>query len=108
MARDGVEAIAKFAQERPDYVILDYNMPRINGLDAAAEILKIDSAAKIIMLTADYTVLKEAKRIGIGIFLVKPISIRKVIDSVSQLAEIEPFSLGKTEQADLIVPLHCK
>ena len=41
-ARDGEEALAKFKEHRPDAVLLDVMMPRMNGIAACAEIRKID------------------------------------------------------------------
>jgi len=52
MAQDGEEAI-KLAQElQPDVVILDIDMPKINGIEAAREIKKTCSNTAVLMLTA--------------------------------------------------------
>ena len=51
-AADGVEAVAGAKALRPDVVLLDVQMPVMNGLDAAKEILDLpDSHPKVIMLT---------------------------------------------------------
>jgi YesN/AraC family two-component response regulator len=75
-------------------------MPRANGLEAASEILMISPRAKIIMLTGEYNVLKEAKRIGIQLFLTKPVSIQQLVESVEALSNESSFDLG--EEAPLI------
>ena len=51
-AADGVEAVAGAKALRPDVILLDVQMPVLNGLDAAKEILDLpDSHPKVIMLT---------------------------------------------------------
>jgi CheY-like chemotaxis protein len=84
-AEDGSEAVARFIEARPEVSILDYRMPRSDGLEAAQEILSMKSSAKIIMLTADGTVLEEAERIGIELFLEKPVKLSQLLDSVNTL-----------------------
>ena len=61
-AKNGKEAVEKFKifTEKPDIIIMDYKMPEKNGIDAAREILKIDSKIKIIMISADSTIKKDA------------------------------------------------
>jgi len=51
-AADGREALAKYATEAPDLVLLDVNMPVLDGVHTLAELLKRDAKAKIIMLTS--------------------------------------------------------
>jgi len=50
-ASDGVQALAKFESEKPDLVVLDVMMPRIDGLETCQRIRK-KSDVPIIMLTA--------------------------------------------------------
>jgi len=53
-AANGKEAIEKITglEEFPDVILMDVAMPRMNGIEAAKEILKLNSSQKIIMLTA--------------------------------------------------------
>ena len=48
---DGIGAISHAEKLHPDIAILDFSMPRLNGLDAAREILRISPRTKVIMLT---------------------------------------------------------
>ena len=91
-AKDGREAVTRFIEIRPEVVILDYRMPNGDGIEAAGEILAMKPSTKIIMLTADETVLDEAERIGIEVFLQKPVSLKKLLASVLTLSEIKPAS----------------
>jgi DNA-binding NarL/FixJ family response regulator len=51
-AADGREAIEKCRQLKPDLLILDICMPRLNGVDAARQILKDNPAQRILVLTS--------------------------------------------------------
>jgi len=51
-AADGTQAIEKCRQLTPDLVILDICMPRLNGVDAARQILKDNPAQRILVLTS--------------------------------------------------------
>ncbi len=51
LARDGKEVLDLVQSERPDLVVLDIWMPRINGLEAAERIVALDSGIRIILLT---------------------------------------------------------
>ena len=50
-AVDGREAVEKAAKLEPDLVILDFAMPRLNGLDAASQITKLLPGVPIVMFT---------------------------------------------------------
>jgi DNA-binding NarL/FixJ family response regulator len=50
-ARDGVEAVAKAKKLKPHVVILDVDMPRLNGLEAARQVRDALPRAKILILT---------------------------------------------------------
>jgi CheY-like chemotaxis protein len=54
-AGDGIEAIEKYRQLRPDLLVVDVSMPRMNGLDAAREILKLSPKILILLYTSYLT-----------------------------------------------------
>ena len=72
-ARDGEEAVALAARERPDLAVLDVKMPRLDGIEAARRILA-DHPIPIVMLTAYGQDELVARAIEAGVFgyLVKP------------------------------------
>jgi two-component system, chemotaxis family, chemotaxis protein CheY len=57
-AVDGLDAIEKGLQLKPDLIILDLSMPRMNGIDAARKLSKICPAASIILYTLHAAVLR--------------------------------------------------
>jgi DNA-binding response OmpR family regulator len=78
-ARDGVAAVEAFEREAPDLVVLDWMLPKLDGLAVAARIRK-SSRAPIIMLTARVT---EQDRLagfdaGVDDYVVKPFSAREL------------------------------
>ena len=50
-AEDGLETVAKVRDEFPDLVLLDLNMPRMNGIDAIKKIKEISPDIKVLILT---------------------------------------------------------
>ena len=51
-AADGAEAICRARELQPDLVVLDLSMPRMNGLDALADIKRVAADARVLILTA--------------------------------------------------------
>ena len=66
-AEDGIEAIKKYRQLRPDLLVVDVSMPRMNGLDAAREILKLSPKILILLYTSYLTdqLIEAAHKAGI-------------------------------------------
>lgn len=53
-AADGMEAVEKAAQLRPDIVLLDIGMPLLNGIEAARRIQRVSPESEIIFLTQEH------------------------------------------------------
>jgi len=73
VARDGEEAVALVARVRPAAAILDIEMPKLSGLDAARRI-RDTSPVPVVILTAYGTgdFLRQAGEAGVGAYLTKP------------------------------------
>ena len=91
VARDGQEALAAIARERPALVLLDVMMPKKSGLDVC-QALRADDAnrgMKILMLTAKGRDTDAAKGIALGAdaYVTKPFSTKELVVKVRELLE---------------------
>ncbi len=66
-AGNGHEAVERFRQRRPDVIVLDFQMPEMNGLDAARIIKQLSPEMPILMVTLylSQQLCDAARRIGI-------------------------------------------
>jgi DNA-binding NarL/FixJ family response regulator len=66
-AENGAEAVTKFEDVHPDLIIMDFEMPQMNGLDAAKAILDKFPDANILMLSIHIPgqLAQQARKIGI-------------------------------------------
>jgi two-component system, OmpR family, response regulator len=85
-ARDGEEALARFASERVDLVVLDVMLPKLDGLEVCKR-LRAESAVPIIMLTARDDELDKVLGLELGAddYITKPFSIREFRSRVRAL-----------------------
>lgn len=83
-ASDGIEAVSLAGRLRPDVILLDIGMPRMNGVDAAREIGRSVPEARIVMLTVhnDVEYVWEAIRAGVAGYLLKDVSDTELINGV--------------------------
>ena len=85
-ASDGVEAVERYRKLRPDIIILDITMPRMNGLEAMHKIFEFDKGAKIIICSAlgQQQLIVEAIKAGVRDFIVKPFKSERVISAIEK------------------------
>ncbi|MDF3810375.1 MULTISPECIES: acetoacetate metabolism transcriptional regulator AtoC [Rhodopseudomonas] len=79
-ARDGAEAVTLFGAHRMPVVLMDIRMPRLSGMQALAEIHKIDRSAAVILMTAFAEVETAVRAIKEGAFdyIIKPFDIEEL------------------------------
>lgn len=83
-ASNGLEAIEKFEQYKPDVITMDITMPVMDGIVALKEILKIDPNANVCMVSAmgqDKVILESVKS-GAKDFIVKPFESEVVLEKM--------------------------
>jgi len=85
LAQDGLEALEIYEDYKPDIIISDIKMPRLNGLDMAKKIRLTDKHTPIILLTAftETNYLLKAVELQLIKYLVKPITAPKLLDALS-------------------------
>jgi two-component system chemotaxis response regulator CheY len=90
-ASDGEEALRLFEEKRPDIVLMDITMPKMDGLTALKKILEKDPEAKIIMCSAlgQQRLILQAIQLGAKDFIVKPFRPERVIGSIKKILDIQ-------------------
>ena len=91
LARDGREALALAERRAPDVVLLDLNMPEVDGLEACAR-LREGGGPEVLMLTVseEEPDLYAALRVGAAGYLTKDVPPAELIDAVLAVARGEP------------------
>lgn len=92
-AADGREAIVLADKLRPDVVLMDIRMPRLNGLDATRALCTSADPPRVIVLTtfdADDHIL-EALSAGADGFLLKDTSPAQIVDAIRKVVAGEPM-----------------
>lgn len=94
-AEDGEEAIAKYQYLKPDAVLLDVTMPKMDGVDCLKVIKHLNPNAKVIMVSAmgQGTFIKQCFKYGAEYFICKPFEeekLKQVLQAVLPLTEKEP------------------
>lgn len=86
-AFDGRRAVLMYGalQPHPDIVVLDHRMPVMSGLEAARAIRAQHPAARIIFVSADTSVKKEALDAGALAFLAKPFALSELSSILSRI-----------------------
>lgn len=87
VANDGTDAVEKNRKTPAQVIIMDHRMPTKNGVEATKEILAERPRTKIIFVSADEAVEKEAKEAGAIRFLKKPISLKDLIKNIEDVAK---------------------
>jgi DNA-binding NtrC family response regulator len=77
-ALNGTDALTAILRQRPDIVLLDINMPRMNGVEVLRDIKQIDQSIAVIMVTANEQIALAAEALKSGAFgyVPKPFDFR--------------------------------
>jgi len=88
-AENGEEALVKYAECKPDIVLMDILMPKLDGISATKKILQVDRQAKIIVISAvgKSGLEEECLIAGARKFMIKPFEIRDLLNSIADLAK---------------------
>jgi DNA-binding response OmpR family regulator len=76
-AGDGAEALRKVKEERPHLLLLDIQMPKMDGLEVLRRLREIDKEVSVIMVTAanEEAIARQAMELGAFDYIVKPLDL---------------------------------
>ncbi len=97
VADTGREAVLLTEQLEPDIVILDMNMPGLNGLEAARQIKRLRPATEILIFTGEDTdaLIRRIFEAGAKSFVLKSDAGKYLIEAIQALAQHKPFFTKK-------------
>lgn len=102
-ASDGMEGVATVQEQRPDVVLMDIRMPRLDGIAATRRVLALEDPPQVIVLTTFDTdeMVIEALRSGASGFLLKSTRPERLVEAIRSVASGEPM-LSPSVTAQLI------
>ena len=88
-AADGIEALEKLKLLKPDIVIMDIRMPKLDGLKVCQEVIKEHPGLEIIILSGydEFEYARKAIELGVSDYLLKPIGAEELVNKVVKLKE---------------------
>ena len=100
-AKDGEEGLKKIAEKRPDLVLLDVMMPKMNGFKCCEKIRETDKLLPIIFLTAKDAEADQVRGIGLGAddYVSKTASDAVLLARISRALERSGAILARTKAA---------
>jgi DNA-binding NarL/FixJ family response regulator len=92
-AADGLEAVIKAQELKPDLILLDVGLPNLNGLEAASRILQVAPGAKILFLTQirDKDIVRSALSFGAQGYVLKIGAGTELLSAVARVLGGDDF-----------------
>jgi two-component system chemotaxis response regulator CheY len=86
-ARDGVEGLQLIQDQAPSMVILDVNMPRMNGIELLESLDLRGPGLPVVLLTTEVqpTLMARAKKAGARGWMVKPVNLEQLVETVRKV-----------------------
>ena len=86
-AENGAKAVEKYAELKPDLVLMDITMPEMDGIEALKKIKETDPNASVIMCSAmgQQAMVIESIQSGAKDFIVKPFQADRVLEAVQKV-----------------------
>ena len=88
-AEDGVQALALFDEHSPDLALVDWNMPKMDGITLVRKIRESGNKIPLIMCTteAEKSRILEAIKAGVNNYIVKPFTVDSLGEKITQTLE---------------------
>lgn len=85
-AADGLEALARIKERKPDLMLVDWNMPNMDGLTLIQKVRETDKSTPIIMVTteAEKSRIIAAIKAGVNNYVVKPFTTDSLAEKIDQ------------------------
>ncbi len=92
VAANGWTGMACYLQEHPDVILLDLNMPVLDGISVLAQIRATDLNQKVIVMTGDTNpdTERNVRALGVSEFIIKGVSLQTLTDAVKHLLKNNP------------------
>lgn len=86
-AENGLEAIERYNELKPDLVLMDITMPEMDGITSLKEIISNHPNAKVIMCSAmgQQSMVVDSIQAGARDFIVKPFQVERVIEAIQKV-----------------------
>ena len=92
LARDGLEAVTIMQSKRPDIMLVDMEMPRMNGIELATHVRNSAGVSEIpiIMITSRSTEKhrKQATEAGVSMYMTKPYAEDQLLQQIASLVNV--------------------
>jgi DNA-binding NarL/FixJ family response regulator len=90
---DGEDAIEKAKQLKPDVIVMDVTMPKLNGLEATRQVLEILPDAEVLILSQHESpeMVREAFNAGARGYVVKSSIAKDLLAALEKVSRHEPF-----------------
>jgi two-component system cell cycle response regulator len=92
-AADGVEGLEAVITHQPDLIMLDYNMPVMDGVTMLRKMREHDNIKRtpVIMLTAEDSneIISTVARLGVRDYIIKPFEDENLLSKVSRIINLE-------------------
>lgn len=104
IASDGLEGYEKYLEFKPDIILTDIKMPKMNGIDMSRKIKEQNKDIPIIVTSAhsEAGYLLESIELGIDAYLLKPIDRRKLLSMLESNAKIVLYEREKVRHQKLL------
>lgn len=110
-ASNGVEALEIAESVRPDLVISDIRMPKMDGIELAEKLIEKYPGTKVIFLTAynEFEYARKAVRIGVSDYLLKPFRDGELEGAIQRLLHLHPNAFAQNSRLEEeLIPLKKK
>ena len=103
IAYDGEEAKEKFHSERPDLVLLDLDMPKINGLQFLAWLRKEENLSTPVIIVSGRDQMSDIKsgyEFEADYYLVKPLNIKDILKGIAVVSSLKNQSKNEDDSVE--------